>query len=285
MFTDGPVTPIRIEVLIDLLRGIGNRKVDRTTLYELLQPEGLPEPLDPKKVQAKDTVSAALELGIIQEEEKQIKLTFSRSDPCSSRQILLEALDKMVLASTEKEPYFASFYSYLLSLGKDGAKKQSGDDWAIAFEQHVYGDQRPTNPFNATKLTGLNRWYGYVGLGWYDTNDVFQPNPYERLLRCLPALFNSETKLSSELFMEKLARCCPELDGGTIFIQVNPDYSSTNKVCSLGLSHALIELHLDGIIRLYCLHDSRGWSIEAAKPPYDGKIVQSGRIDSIEYLS
>lgn len=49
LFTDGPVTPTRVETLIDLLRGMSpNKKIDRSMLYQLLQPEGLPE-VDPKK--------------------------------------------------------------------------------------------------------------------------------------------------------------------------------------------------------------------------------------------
>jgi hypothetical protein len=41
MFTHQPITPARLEVLIDLLRGLP-RSIDRTTVEELLQPDGLP---------------------------------------------------------------------------------------------------------------------------------------------------------------------------------------------------------------------------------------------------
>jgi len=285
MFTDQPVTPTRVETLIDLLRGLSpNKRIDRETIVTLLQPEGMPD-VDPKKRDsARHTVRAALELNLIEEtEDKLIKLRFKSADRRNTTRILLDALDSIVLKKTNTEPFLAKFYSYLLFLNKDGVLRKSGDDWAVEFERDVYGDQRPPNPFNATKLAGLHRWMAYAGLGWYDTNDIFQPNPYERLQRNLPLIFQGRAmKLSSEEFMSRLAAECPELDGGDIFRQTNPQYSADAKVCTLGLSHALVELHLDDNIRLFCPPDSRGWSIEAAEPPSDG--LQSGRIATVELL-
>jgi hypothetical protein len=285
MFTDQPVTPTRVETLIDLLRGLPpNKKIDRETIATLLQPEGMPDVDPQKRDAARQTVKAALELNLIEEtEEKLIKLKFKSGDRRTTSQILLNALDATVLSDTKTEPFLAKFYSYLLFLNQDGVVKKSGDDWAVEFERDVYGDQRPPNPFNATKLAGLHRWMSYAGLGWYDTNDLFQPNPYERLQRRLPLIFQGRAKkLSSEEFMSRLAAECPELDGGEIFKQTNAQYSADVKVCTLGLSHALIDLHLDDHIKLFCPPDSRGWSIEIAEPPSDG--LQSGRIASVELV-
>jgi hypothetical protein len=183
------------------------------------------------------------------------------------------------------EPYFALFYSYLLSLNAEGGVKKTGDEWSRDFERDVLGGQRSDNPFNRDKWTGLNRWVGYAGLGWYDPGDNFQPNPYGRLLRRLPALFAGEKKLTGEAFMQNMSTACPELDGGSLFMQAHKSraYEPAAKVCTLGLSHALIDLHQDGWIRLNCPRDSRGWSIELAEPPSDD-LMRSGRIDSIELL-
>lgn len=285
MFTDQPVTPTRVETLLNLMREFSDRKITREILIDLLQPDGLPD-RNPNKTQAKQAVSAATELGLIEaDSENRLKPTFKSNDKRDSRQILLEALDEKVLQNTNVEPYFALFYGYLLALNSDGAKQQTGDKWASEFQRDVFGEERPANPFNDTKLTGLNRWFGFVGLGWYDTNRVFQPNPYERLLRRLPLIFGKNKKLTSENFMQKLAEFCPELDGGEIFLLAHRfrNYDSAAKVCTLGLSHALIDLHQDGKIRLICPRDSRGWSIEAAQPP-SGDGLDSSRIDSIEFL-
>ncbi len=285
MFTDGPVTPTRVETLLDLLRGLPPKKnIDRAMLYELLQPEGLSD-VDPKKRDpAKDTVKASLELKLIEEtDDKLIKLKFNRKDPRATTQILLEALDSEVLASTDVELYFAKFYSYILSLNKEGVINKSNDEWARDFERDVYG-HRPSNPFNKEKLTGLHRWMGYVGLGWYDSSEVFQPNPYERILRRLRTIFVGKAKqLTGDEFMFRLANACPELDGGDIFKQANKQYNAEVRICTLGLSHALVDLHLDGYIQLFCPPDSRGWSIEQAEPPSD-ELLQSGRIATIKLL-
>src|ERR1051326_7136314 len=112
MFTDGPVTPTRVETLLDLLRGMApNKKIDRGMLYQLLQPEGMPD-VDPKKRDAaRDTVKAALELKVIEEtEDRLIKLKFARSDSRTTTNILLGALDATVLTDTTVEPFLALFY-------------------------------------------------------------------------------------------------------------------------------------------------------------------------------
>lgn len=286
MFTDQPVTPTRVETLINLLRGLPpNKRVDRDTLTQLLQPQGMPD-VDPKKRDAaRNTIKAAFELDLIEEtEDKFIKLKFPRSDSRPTTQILIDALDNKVLGDVNVEPFLARFYSYVLSLNKEGVVKKSNEEWARNFERDVFGGHRTDNPFNATKLTGLHRWMGYMGLGWYDADEIFQPNPYERVQRRLRAIFPAKTKrLSGDDFMSRLAGACPELDGGDIFRQANKQYNAEARVCSLGVSHALVDLHLDGRLRLFCPSDSRGWSIELAEPPSDD-VLQSARIATVELL-
>ena len=57
MFTDGPVTPIHLETLIDLLRDAGPKQLDGPTAALLLQPEGLPK-LNPDRGQTKQAIAA-----------------------------------------------------------------------------------------------------------------------------------------------------------------------------------------------------------------------------------
>ena len=61
MFTDNPVTPNRIEVLIDVLRDYSRREWARGDLVSVLAPSGLPD-LTPSSKQASDTIAAAKEL-------------------------------------------------------------------------------------------------------------------------------------------------------------------------------------------------------------------------------
>jgi hypothetical protein len=281
MFTDDMVTPTRLEVLIDVLRDYGRREWSRADLVAVMQPKGLPD-LSPNSKQAEVTIRAAKELGIVTEESQVVRLgRFDKN--LSTGQLLLEVLDEKVLASTEIEFFYAPFYSYLLSLNADGAQKRDGDQWAIDFARDCPGAARAENAFNKPKYTGLNRWYAYSGHGWFDPEGVFQPNPYERVRRRLDRIFGTERKLAGNEFFGRLAGQCPELDGGEIFCRAVAGYDRNRLAATLGLSHALIDLHADGAIRLLCPPDSRGWGIEAAQPHNDGKTLLSGRIEYVEY--
>jgi hypothetical protein len=281
LFTDDVVTPIRLEVLIDVLREYGRRDWTRSELVGVLQPKGLPD-LTAASKQATQTIGAAKELGIVTEEDQQIRLIpFDRN--LSTSRLLLDILDAKVLASTAVEPFYAPFYSYLLSQDALAGAKRDGDAWAIAFTRDCPSVARAENPFNKPKYTGLNRWYSYSGHGWFDPEGVFQPNPYERIRRRLPEIFSlRKNRLSGDEFFSSLGQACPELDGGELFCQTVPGYDARKMVATMGVSHALVDLHLDGAIRLICEPDSRGWSIEAAQPPNDGETLRSGRIDYVE---
>lgn len=283
MFTDGPVTPARLECLIDLLREHSRREWNRASVTAVLQPQGLPD-LSPTSQQAGETLTAAVDLGLITQDGGQIKLASAERE-ATTRELLLGCLENRVLASTNIEPYYAPFYSYLTSLGRNGAEKKDRVTWANDFNRDCPQMAGTQNPFNAVKHVGLERWYVYSGHGWFDPEGVFQPNPYWRVLRQLPRIFGKETKLPGDDFIMKIADCCPELDHGAIFRRTCPTYNLEARVATLALSHALVDLHLDEHIRLYCAPDSRGWSIEGSQPPNDGKTLRSGRIDYVEFCN
>ena len=283
MFTDSPVTPCRLEILIDVLRDFSRKDWTRADLVLVLQPKGLPD-VSPSSDQAKNTVSAAKELGIFLENSDGIRLMQGpKAEP--TRDFLLSLLDDKVASATDIEPYYGPFYSYLLHQDKEKSRPKDGEDWAIRFNQECVRYAKADNPFNKTKYTGLHRWYDYSGHGWTDTSGVFQPNPYGRVKRALAKMFRSEKRLSADVFFLTLSTICPELDGGDMFLNTAPSkYDPQLKQLSLGLSHALVDLHQDRVIQLHCPADSRGWSIEAAQPPIDGNLMRSSRIDHVEYV-
>ena len=273
MFTDNPVTPVRLEILVDLLRRYP-RGLPRKDVYRLLQPEPLSKDLgngSPSVV----TVGAGIELRLIEQDSGGLSVSSDYRNDTDPRESILKAIDLHVLSGLEVEKYLALFYAYYLGLGKEVYSRRSQDKqaWADQFNADVYNSEPQENPFNDTKLTGLHRWLNYAGLGWYDPAGNFQANPYNRLLRALPGIFSSSRKLGADDFMKGLAPACPELDGGGIFQRANRKWNSEEKVCSLGLSHALIELHEDGIIQLACPADAGeglpGWSLREAEPPRD----------------
>jgi hypothetical protein len=280
MFTDQPVTPNRLECLIDLLREYSRQEWTRAKIIAVLQPKGLPD-LESTSEQAAATIKAALELGLVTQDGGSIKLeSIERST--KTPEVLLSRLDERVLASTDIEPYFAPFYSYLTGLGVKGTIEKSRVAWANDFNRDCPQMAGVQNPFNQAKHTGLDRWYVYTGHGWFDPEGIFQPNPYGRILRQLGQIFAGGKKLSGDEFLTKLGECCPELDNGQIFRRTCPGHNPEARIATLAVSHSLVDLHLDNRIRLHCAPDSRGWSIEAAQPPNDGKTLRSGRIDYVE---
>jgi hypothetical protein len=286
MFTDNPVTPVRLEILIETLRSCP-RGLARKEVYRLLQPE----PLNPdlgSGSPAAATVKAALELGLLEESGPELSLSTNCRKLKDTRAAILKAFDERVLANADVEKYCALFFAYYLGLGRQVYQRrtQNNQQWADRFNLDVFANEPQGNPFNDTKLRGLHRWYDYVGLGWYDPTDelpirCFQANPYDRIKRTLPAIFDHKRKLDADDFMTQLAIACPELDGGALFLQANREWDATQKQCTLGLSHALVELHLDGVLRIACPADSTGWDLGEAEPPRNENFL-SDRFASIQ---
>lgn len=280
MFTDQPVTPTRVETLVDLLRQT-RYQFDREKLGMVLQPDELPKVgADSRRTQTSVAVRAAVELGLVEETARGLRLTFERGDPRPTRDVVLQAVDERVLSGEDVEPYFARFYAWLLNEGRAADTRRNGDEWAKAFETAVYQGRSPNNPFNGAKYDGLKRWIAYAGLGWFDPRGVFQPNPFGRVSRRLDAIFGGDDALPGDEFMARVGECCPELDGGAVFVRALPAWRREATTCTLGLSHALVDLHLARQLRLTCARDSGGWSIAAAAPPVEG-TMQSARIDFV----
>ncbi len=282
MFTDQPVTPVRLEVLLEVLARYSDG-LSRSAVRELLQPA----PLSGGNHDTADiTIRAAMQLCLAEDVAGMLKLTSGFNRRLGIRGSILSAADENMLSGLDVEPHLALVYAYYLGLGKDvySLGNLTRDDWASRFNRDVFGGHPSGTSFNGTRHTGIHRWMSYLGLGWYDPAGIFQAVPYGRLNRALPAIFRKRTKLSDSDFMSAMKAECPELDGGTIFLQANRYRSDsvTHGSCSLGLSHALLDLHGDGVLRLDCPVDSRGVSIAVADPGRDD-FIKSDRITHIEY--
>ena len=275
MFTDNPVTPLRLEVLLDTLRII-KKKNTREEVFDLFQPKAITD----SQSSIGHTVKAAIELGLI---SKDYELLRNSDDAASSKDLILEAFDNKILSSEDVEPYFGLFYSFMLGLNKEAGQINNAEDWVNKFNDQVYPEGAHSDRFNKPKLSGLHRWFSYVGLGMYDPDDIFYAIPYHRLFRSMPKIFKDKKKLDSDDFMDILSSKCPELDGGSIYKKANPNYKA-NMQCTLGLSHALIELNDFGIIKLLGSRDSRKWSVALAEPSYGKKDMLSEKFDYVEYI-
>jgi hypothetical protein len=284
MFTDQPVTPRWLEVLLELVWEMRSRKLDREAIRKLLQPQGLPD-LSSSSKQAMETLKAARELSlIVEDDDGSYRPAWKARKSFNVKDILLSAIDDKVLSSTEIEPWFARFYSYIITKDDDVLPPgdEGGSRWSSTFNIDLYGGPPSDNPFNKTKYTGLRRWLRYAGLGWHDAQDCFIPNPYDRIKRNLEVIFRKKKKLSADEFMSNIATNCPELDGGVIFREANKN-AEMNRICTRALAIALRDLHDDKIIKLYCPADSRGWSLIRAgeiRNPSEG--LYSDDFDTIE---
>ncbi|MBY3235265.1 hypothetical protein HFO17_12030 [Rhizobium laguerreae] len=284
MFTDSEATPARVEMLVELVRKMSGRKLDMPTIRQLLQPDGLPG-LTAKSDQARSIVAAARELNLIEDVEGMVRASGPRG-PITARSALIAAIDENILSDTKVEPWFALFYAFLLGRNESAAGgPEAGKMWEARFERELFGGVTQKNRFNDTKYRGLRRWFRYSGLGWHDGDDRFHPSPYERVLRQIPNIFKTDVELSIDLFMERLSERCPELDGGHLFLTANPDWIRSHRSITLGLSHALVDLHLDNRLVLHCPIDSDGWSIAAAAPPRDGTHLKSDLVSSVRIVN
>lgn len=284
MFTDSEATPARVEMLLDVVRTMSDRKLDTSTIRQLLQPAGLPG-LTSKSDQARSMIAAARELDLIEDHADGTIRASRLRDNRSSRDAVVEAIDEKVLRDDKIEPWFALFYAFLLGRDESAAAgPDAATTWEVRFERELFGGAKQNNRFNDTKYRGLRRWFRYCGLGWHDGDDRFHPNPYERVSRQFPAIFSKGRDMLIDAFMGRLSEQCPELDGGHLFLRANPTWDRSARAMSLGLSHALVDLHLDGIIVLNCPLDSDGWSIANATPPRDGVFLKSDLISSLRYV-
>lgn len=278
MFTDQPVTPLHVESLLTFLRTNAKRKLTRDDIRNSFQPDSLTD----KQVQSKEAIKAILDLELAGESERGIELLPREKGKPTPRDAVISALDDHILNSTKIEDYLALFYSYMLGMNERALDGRGREEWVLSFNRDVFDNVQQSNQFNSTKLTGLYRWFAYMGLGWHDQSGEFICNPYFRVLRCMHLIFGDRKKLECDHFMHKLAEACPELDGGDIFLRANKRYDASAMQCTLGLSHALIDLHLNGAIVLHCPKDSAGWSIALANPPKDEENLMSDKISQIQ---
>ncbi|WP_434718131.1 hypothetical protein P5W98_00665 [Paraburkholderia sp. A1BS-2L] len=288
MFIDKPTVPVQLEVVLDLLYAIRQKSATAESVRALLQPQGLPG-LTNKSNQAHLHLNAAKELGLVAEEDEgNLRLNYAvRNDRPTPREAILDAFDRVALGSPDVEPWFGRLYSYVIMQLNDcvptgePVRVQLASDFNAGLADHI----EKRNPLNSTKLTHYLRWYVYVGLGWFDPMGRFIPDPTERLRRALPNIFSDQRRLDAAPFMSALAVACPELDGGSLFMDMSSGrYDFAARSCSRALAVGLRNLHEDGVIRLECPKDSMGWGLERGGSVRVPGLLDSDRFDRVSLL-
>lgn len=286
MFIDNPTIPAQLEVLIEVIHAMRDRKADEAALKLVIQPKGLPGLTDGSR-QLEAHLKAAEELCLVQfDTEKNVRLKNRSRGTFDARKAILAAFDEVVLAATEVEKWAARFYSYLI-VQDDDVGPDSGDKQQLfskEFMERLPSSIDSKDPMNREKYSGLIRWYCYAGLGWVDSSGRFVPDPTARIRRALPVICGTNKKMDADDFMVRLADVCPELDGGAIFQQVTSEqYNITTKEFTRGVASALWRLHDEQTLRLVCPNDSMGWRLDRAGKGLVGGQT-SNRVSQIEFM-
>jgi len=284
MFIDNPTVPIQLEVVLDVLHAVRNNAASANSIERLLQPEGLPD-LTSSSKQAALHLSAARELELIaQDSEGSYRLVAAvREGKPTSKQMIVEAFDRLVLSGAEIEPWFARMYAFVIARSRNipesrGARDDLCSEFNAALPSHI--DR--ANVANSTKLPHYLRWYCYVGLGWRDPAGSFVPDPTVRLRRSLGKIFGPSRLMDAADFMSSLSTTCPELDTGALFNEAaGSAFNKADRVCTTALAAALRNLHDEGVIQLDCPEDSQGWSLERSGSERDNAGLKSDRFDRV----
>src|ERR1039458_2717445 len=104
MFTDGPATPHRVETILNVVRWFGHERVKRGTLIGVVQPSSLPGVTTSSR-QGQDALSAAVQLKLLKADRETVEPNFDVKSSLTSKEILLESFDSVVLSTTEVEKH------------------------------------------------------------------------------------------------------------------------------------------------------------------------------------
>lgn len=287
MFTDNPTIPARLEVLLDVLHIMRERKVESNTIRALLQPAGLPG-LGENSSQADHHLAAARELKLTETDAAgSIRLTYRVRGEHHPKSAILAAFDSVALGSAAVEFWAARFYGFLITQRDDFITTgvAARETLTQAFNAALPSTVERANPMNPHKLLPLMRWYTYVGLGWVDPDDRFIPDPSVRIERSIKTIFGKERSMDSGAFMARIASVCPELDGGKLFLEgAGEGYSAADRTCTRALAISLRNLHDKKVIKLFCPRDSRGWNLTRAGSVIDPGVLDSDLFDSVTLI-
>jgi len=275
-FLDSTVTPHRVLKLFDFLRSRSDKSFETRDLKRVFQPTALENVTD-QSDQIGDAVRSCIGLGLAARDTARTVKSVDASPEKSSKMLLIEAFDRIVLESTESEEWFAKFYAYIIARDKE-VKEGSNDVWEVSFNRDLFGENKPRNRLNQVKINAFRRWYAFIGLGWFDHQNTFRPNPKQRIERHLPAMFHGSNELSSDEFISALSDFCPELDGGTIFNEVKPTtYDPQRKQLSIAVASAVRDLEVDNIISIDFSRDSSGWDLKK------GAVSGNTKFDAVRF--
>lgn len=144
------------------------------------------------------------------------------------------------------------------------------EEFADSANHALIGEDDDGRLMNATKVVAWRRWLRFIGLGQPVPDLVDYPTASNRLARELQREGAPNALLDAEAFLQIVARRCPYLDRGRIFLQACRRIGHTpsaNRLSPL-LSGTLRDLHDDGTITLTLAGDSTGAVLLSPEPTH-----------------
>lgn len=227
IINEGQVEWSRLWALVRLVAELNNPT--RQELINLLQPQVLIEKFTSKEPLAavSNTYRAAIDTGLIREQEDKTLTLGITLEKLANEAAFQDCMRNIILGVTERyqSNYLFNLFSAWYAVQDtrvfyDLAEKKYFPQFnADMASSHETDEQRL---FNDTKFNGWRKWATFLGLGWpmkISGREIVVPDATKRLRAALPAIFQEDTHMSFEQFVERVGRICPELDGGKLFTQ------------------------------------------------------------------
>ncbi len=255
ILNNAQVTPPRLHAMVRLIPLL--RQPHRKDLFDALQPvDALPKLNNQES--ASGVFTAAKSCGLLVEEASgEVRLQVP-ADTIETLAAFRRHMQQSLLGVIDdnQDNYLLNIYSAWYAAQDDRVFKFEQKDFEIHFNDALYPDSEPRK-FNTTKLRGWQIWAGFLGHGWplvLSDKMVLVPDARTRLEPLLNRLLpEGQSVVRMGDFMEQLAECCPELDGGQLFqrcAQVSRTSELFGNRLSLMLSNALRVLDTAESIRL-----------------------------------
>ena len=255
LLNNTPVTPSRLHAMVRLVSRL--QAPTRKELYDLLQPLALIS----KQSSAADVYTAAVNCGLIDEIACKIVLK-GDAEKLESAQDFQAHMQQIVWGVTEpyRPNYRFNLYSAWYVVQNERVFQFEDKDYETHFLTEVPQDTEADRSFNMQKFVGWRMWAAFLGLGWpikpglSGQREILAPDASKRLRGVLPQLLSQdEQTIPFRLFAERLARVCPELDGGSLFTscwEASRGSEQRGNKLSLAVSTGLRQLHSINEIQL-----------------------------------
>jgi hypothetical protein len=257
IINDAQVEPRRLLVILQLIDHL--HAPTRQDIMKLVQPPALQEsyalknPASASKTSytaSENVLKIAEDCGLIREnDDKTLALAVNPED-IATMPAFQQCMRRILLGVTEaqKSNYLFNLFSAWYVVQNERVLyvlPTIGYDVAFNTDMASYMEGLSERLFNSTKFNGWRKWAEFLGLGWMmrvGNREIIVPDATTRVQSVLPEIFQDQRLLSAELFVERLARLCPELDEGVLFNycwQVSRGAEQRSHQFSLMLSTAL----------------------------------------------